>query len=85
MKRIMIFFIILTFVCTFVGCYGMNRAQQTTLNGAAIGAVEGGLLGAIAGRPLAGAVLGASIGALGGYVAGEQGRGYYRSRGYRQY
>ena len=82
MKRIVIVLVVCTFVLALAACYGMNRTQQTTLSGAAIGAVGGGVLGAIVGgRPLAGAALGAGIGALGGYIAGEQGRGYYR-RGY---
>jgi uncharacterized membrane protein len=62
----------------------MNRTEQTTLSGAAIGAVGGGLLGAIGGRPLTGAAIGAGVGALGGYIVGEQGGGYYRHRGYRR-
>ncbi len=83
MKRVVIAFVILTFVITLTGCVDMNRTQQSTLSGAAIGAVGGGLLGAaVGGRPLAGAALGAGVGALGGYLLGEQGRGYYRGRGY---
>ena len=79
MKCILVVFIVLTFVVTLIGCADMTRTQQTTLSGAAIGAVGGGLLGAIVGgRPLAGAALGAGIGALGGYIAGEHGGGYYR-------
>ena len=85
MKRITTAFIILTLVVALTGCAGMTRTQQTTLSGAAIGAVGGGLLGAaVGGRPLAGAALGAGVGALGGYIVGEQGRGYYRGRGYRR-
>lgn len=85
MKRILIVFVMLTFVATFAGCAGMTRRQQTTLSGAAIGAVGGGLLGAVVGgRPLAGAAIGAGIGALGGYIVGEHGGGYYyRGRGRR--
>ncbi len=81
MKRMVIVFIILTFFATLTGCAGMNRRQQTTLSGAAIGAVGGGLLGAaVGGSALAGATIGAAAGALGGYIVGEQGRGYYRGR-----
>ena len=85
MKHIVIVLVALVFIITLAaGCADMTRTQQTTLSGAAIGAAGGGLLGAvIGGRPLAGAALGAGIGALGGYIAGEQGRGYYRGRGYR--
>ena len=82
MKRTVIVFTILAIVVSLTGCAGMTRTQQTTLSGAAIGAVGGGLLGAaVGGRPLAGAALGAGVGALGGYIVGEQGRGY--RRGYR--
>ncbi len=80
MKRILIVFVVLAFVLTFAGCAGMSRTQQTTLSGSAVGAVGGGLLGAIAGRPLTGAVIGAGAGALGGYIVGEQGGGYYKHR-----
>ena len=76
-------FIILMFVLNLTGCADMTRTQQTTLSGAAIGAVGGGILSAVVGgRPLAGAALGAAAGALGGYIVGEQGGGYYRGRGY---
>ena len=79
MKRTFIIFIILAFVVSFTGCAGMNRTQQTTLSGAAIGAVGGGVLGAaVGGRPLTGAAIGAGMGALGGYILGEQGGGYYQ-------
>ena len=79
MKRMAIALIIVTFVVALTGCADMTRTQQTTLSGAAIGAVGGGLLGAaVGGAPLAGAAIGAAAGALGGYIVGEQHRGYYR-------
>ena len=81
MKRMVIVFIILTFFATLTGCAGMNRRQQTTLSGAAIGAVGGGLLGAaVGGSALAGAYYRCRRGCAGGYIVGEQGRGYYRGR-----
>ena len=84
MKRLGIFSILVVFVLTLTGCYGMSRTQQSTLSGAAIGAGGGALLGGVVGgRPLAGAALGAAIGALGGYIAGEEGGGY-RGRGHRR-
>ena len=80
-KHIVIVFVILTFAFTFTGCAGMSRTQQTTLSGAAVGAVGGGVLGAaVGGRPLAGAVIGAAVGALGGYIVGEEGKGYRSHR-----
>ena len=77
MKRIAVVFILLAFIFT-LGCYGMNREQQTTLSGAAIGAAGGGLVGAFSGgSPAVGAVVGAGIGGITGYILGEQGE-YYR-------
>lgn len=74
MKRIVIIFIMLAFVFTFVGCAGMSRTQQTTLSGAGIGAVGGGVLGAlVGGNPLVGAAIGAGVGGAAGYVVGESG------------
>ena len=79
MKRTVIAFIVLALIITLTGCAGMTRTEQTTLSGGAIGAVGGGLLGAaVGGSALAGATIGAAAGALGGYIVGEQGRGYYR-------
>ncbi len=73
-RPIAIGLIMMAFVITLAGCYGMSRGQQTTLSGAAIGGVGGGLLGAaVGGSPLAGAAIGAGVGALGGYIVGEGG------------
>ncbi len=76
LKWMMILVILL--MAIMAGCYGMSRTQQTTVSGAAIGGVGGGLLGeAVGNHPLAGAAIGAGVGALGGYILGEEGRGYY--------
>ena len=81
MKRIVIVFVMLAFVFTFVGCAGMSRTQQTTLSGAGIGAVGGGLLGAVVGgSPLVGAAIGAGVGGAAGYIVGEQGSGHGHRR-----
>jgi len=72
MKRIVIIFIMLAFVFSFAGCAGMSRTQQTTLSGAGIGAVGGGLLGAaVGGSPLVGAAVGAGVGGAAGYLIGR--------------
>ena len=77
MKRILIVFFMLAFVFSFVGCAGMSRTQQTTLSGAGIGAVAGGVLGAVVGgSPLVGAAVGAGVGGAAGYVVGESGHGH---------
>ncbi|HTZ17425.1 MAG TPA: glycine zipper domain-containing protein [Dissulfurispiraceae bacterium] len=73
MRRFVILFILIAFILA-LGCYGMNREQQTTLSGAAVGAVGGGLVGAFSGGdPAVGAVVGAGIGGITGYILGEQG------------
>jgi hypothetical protein len=56
----------LTFI---VGCTGMNSRQQSTLSGAGIGAVGGGVIGAATGgSPATGAVIGAGVGGASGYI-----------------
>ncbi len=78
MKRIVVVFILLAFMVT-LGCYGMNREQQMTLSGAAIGAVGGGVVGAFSGgSPAVGAVIGAGVGGVTGYILGEQSERHYR-------
>lgn len=52
-----------------IGCSGMTARQQSTLGGAAIGAVGGGVLGAATGGSAAtGAVIGAGVGGATGYL-----------------
>jgi osmotically inducible lipoprotein OsmB len=56
-------------ISSLVGCSNMNSTEQTTLSGAAIGAVGGAAIGAIAGSNVGtGALIGAGVGALGGYI-----------------
>lgn len=79
MKSIAIVLVMFAFVFVFVGCAGMSRTQQTTLSGAGIGAVGGGLLGAmVGGSPLVGAAIGAGVGGAAGYIVGEQDDGHRR-------
>lgn len=65
-----------------LGCVGMNRQQQATLSGGAIGATGGALLGAITGgSPAVGAAVGGAAGALTGFILNDPGqRHYYRRR-----
>jgi len=78
MKRVAIIFILFALIFT-LGCAGMNRQQQMTLSGAAIGAVGGGAVGAFSGgSPAVGAVVGAGIGGVTGYILGEQGEHHRR-------
>ncbi len=75
------FLVIVVFALVLAACADLNRTQQRTLSGAAIGAGGGALLGEIVGgRPFAGAAFGAAIGALGGYISGESDERYYHHR-----
>lgn len=72
MKRITVFFLILMLVFSFAGCSGMSPRTQSTLTGAGIGAVGGGVLGAVVGgSPVTGAVIGAGVGGAAGYLLSE--------------
>lgn len=56
-------------VAFLFGCTGMSSRQQSTLSGAGIGAVGGGVLGAVVGgSPVTGAVIGAGVGGAAGYL-----------------
>lgn len=68
MKSMVIVITILSL--TFIlGCTGMNSRQQSTLSGAGIGAVGGGVIGAATGgSPVTGAVIGAGVGGASGYI-----------------
>jgi len=51
------------------GCADMNRTQQNTLSGGAIGAGVGAVGAAVTGGvPLAGAAIGAAAGSAAGYI-----------------
>lgn len=68
MKIIALVFVVLSMTFVF-GCTGMNSRQQSTLSGAGIGAVGGGVLGAATGgSPVTGAVIGAGVGGASGYL-----------------
>jgi hypothetical protein len=71
MKRIALVFMIFALVFSF-GCTGMSARQQSTLSGAGIGAVGGGVLGAVVGgSPVTGALIGAGVGGAAGYLLQE--------------
>ncbi|WP_149538978.1 YMGG-like glycine zipper-containing protein [Siccirubricoccus phaeus] len=69
MSRVLRFSVLAAFALSLAACSGMNRTQQRTLSGGAIGAAGGAAVGAITGgSPLTGALIGgaggAAIGAL---------------------
>jgi len=68
MKHTAIIIMILA-VTLSLGCTGMSSKQQSTVSGAGIGAVGGGVLGAATGgSPVTGAVIGAGVGGAAGYL-----------------
>ena len=68
MEHIAITIMILTLTLS-LGCAGMSSKQQSTLSGAGIGTVGGGVLGAATGgSPVTGAVIGAGVGGAAGYL-----------------
>lgn len=69
MKSVAVVFIIILVLTFTVGCSGMSSKQQGALSGAGLGAVGGGLLGAVVGgSAIGGAVVGAGIGGAAGYL-----------------
>lgn len=68
MKRTAVVFMIFTLFSSLC-CTGMSPRQQSTLSGAGIGAVGGGVLGAVVGgSPVTGAAIGAGVGGAAGYL-----------------
>lgn len=53
------------------GCGNMNKTQEYTLGGAAVGAGAGALIGAGAGSVGTGAAIGAAAGAVGGALLSD--------------
>ena len=76
MKRAMIIGVLALALTTGgVGCTNMNKTQQGTLSGAALGAAAGAGIAAIAGGYAGwGALAGAGVGALAGGIIGHQQR-----------
>lgn len=68
MKQMTVVLMMLTLIFSF-GCTKMSSRQQSTLSGAGIGAVGGGVLGAATGgSPMTGAIIGAGVGGATGYL-----------------
>lgn len=72
MRSIASVLLVTMIIFSLLGCAGMTETQQRTLSGAAIGAVGGAGIAAIAGgTPWVGAAVGSAAGALTGYILGE--------------
>lgn len=70
---------LLSLVCVSgLACTNMNRTQQGTLSGAALGALGGAGIAAISGGAAGwGALTGAGLGALAGGIVGHETRSAY--------
>jgi uncharacterized protein YcfJ len=66
--RTLAFPIALTAVLTLSGCAGMSDTERRTVEGGAIGAAGGALIGSFSANAGKGALIGAGVGALGGYL-----------------
>lgn len=77
MKKLLIIALLAAIFTSGIGCTNMSKTQQGVASGAALGALGGAGVAAIAGGSAAwGALAGAGVGALaGGIVGHEQSKG----------
>ena len=77
MKKLLIITLLVAIFASGIGCTNMSKTQQGLASGAALGALGGAGVAAIAGGSAAwGALAGAGVGALaGGIVGHEQSKG----------
>ena len=79
MKKTLIVGLMVMMFATGMGCTNMSRTQQGVASGAALGALGGASVAAIAGGAAGwGALAGAGVGALAGGIVGHQQDKNYR-------
>lgn len=83
--RTWVFTALLAATGTLVGCAGMSDTERRTLEGGAIGAAGGALIGSFSADAGKGALIGAGVGAIGGYLFDQHKKGEQDAyeRGYR--
>jgi hypothetical protein len=83
--RTVVFSSVLAAAVTLVGCAGMSDTERRTLEGGAIGAAGGALIGSFSADAGKGALIGAGVGAIGGYLFDQHKKGEQDAyeRGYR--
>ena len=83
--RTWVFTALLAATGTLVGCAGMSDTEHRTLEGGAIGAAGGALIGSFSADAGKGALIGAGVGAIGGYLFDQHKKGEQDAyeRGYR--
>lgn len=78
MKKAIAMGLLALFLTGGAGCTNMNRTQQGTLSGAALGALGGAGIAAVSGGAAGwGALTGAGLGALAGGIVGHETRSRY--------
>lgn len=76
MRKVFALCLLALFLAGGAGCTNMNRTQQGTISGAALGALGGAGIAAISGGAAGwGALTGAGLGALAGGIVGHETRG----------
>lgn len=78
MKKVIAMSLLALILAAGSGCTNMNRTQQGTLSGAALGALGGAGIAAVSGGAAGwGALTGAGLGALAGGIVGHETRSRY--------
>ena len=83
--RTVVFSSVLAAAVILVGCAGMSDTERRTLEGGAIGAAGGALIGSFSADAGKGALIGAGVGAIGGYLFDRHKKGEQKAyeQGYR--
>lgn len=71
MRRLLVLFIVATFLFACMSCASMSRKAKGAVIGGAAGAVVGGVIGKAAGNTVVGAILGAAVGGAAGLYIGS--------------
>jgi len=71
MKRIFIWFLIISFVAVTMGCAEWNRTKKGAAVGAGVGGAAGGIIGIATGHTVAGILIGAVVGGAAGAFIGN--------------
>jgi outer membrane protein OmpA-like peptidoglycan-associated protein len=70
-KKLFVWFMILSFLAVTTGCAGWNRTEKGAVIGAGTGAAAGGIIGVATGHTVAGILIGAVVGGAAGAFIGN--------------
>lgn len=71
MRRLLVLFIMVSFLIASISCASMSRKEKGAVIGGTAGAVVGGVIGKAAGNTVVGAILGAAVGGAAGLYIGN--------------